>query len=86
MKTNTVHRIGILFRNPMWKSSSPPLWAGVGLVKGTARGQAKLMIIAPPYIRARMFTSIPQRPSRNGALVLGQPLARARRMMMLPRK
>ena len=86
MKTNTVHKIGMSFRNPIWKLSSPPDWLGLGLVKGTALGQAKLMIMAPPYTRARMFTTIPQRPSRNGAAVFGQPRARARRMMMLPRK
>ena len=68
----------------MPKVSRPPVWTGSGLL--ATRGQAMLISIAPPYTRPRMLTSMPQRPSRNGALVFGQPRARARRITMLPRK
>ena len=46
MKITTVHRIGILFRKPSPKLSSPAVWLGLGLL--AARGQAKLTSIAPP--------------------------------------
>ena len=82
MKTTTVHRIGISSRKP--SLSSPLVWLGLGLL--AARGQAKLISMAPPYNSATMLTSMPQRPSLNGALILGQPRARARIMTMLPRK
>ena len=50
MNTNTVHKMGILFRKSMWKSSSctpaTTVWSGFGLL--ATRGQAKLTSIAPP--------------------------------------
>ena len=82
MKTTTVHRIGIPSRKP--SLSSPAVWLGLGLL--AARGQAKLMSMAPPYSSATTLTSRPQRPSRNGALTFGQPRARAAMITMLPRK
>ena len=50
MKTKTVHRIGILFRKSMWKLSccTPPMTVCSGFGLLAARGQAKLISIAPP--------------------------------------
>src|SRR5580698_2677229 len=80
MKTTTVHRIGTPSRKLRW--SSPAVWLGLGLL--AARGQAKLISIAPPYSSATMLTRMPHRPSLNGAVLRGQPRARARMITMFP--
>ena len=48
----------------MPKSSTPSVSFGFGLV--ATRCHTKLISIEPPHTSARMFTSIPQRPSENG--------------------
>ncbi len=46
MTIATVHRIGIRFRKPRPRLSSPPVCRGSGLL--ATRGQAKLTSMAPP--------------------------------------
>src|SRR5437763_6190407 len=75
-------KMGTLLRGPRFGMFGSALTGGLLAVLG----HMKLRSILPPHTSARTLTTIPQPPSLNGAPSVGQPLRRAIRIAMFPRR